>query len=96
MRGVSRGSSASARARSSVREGSALRDVMRDFALRDLLTSIANLRSLQARAGYEIARHTRARSSFVVVMLDLDGFSASTIGSAKRPATTSCATWPSP
>jgi diguanylate cyclase (GGDEF)-like protein len=50
------------------------RDVMRDFALRDPLTSIANRRSLQVRAEYEIARHTRARSSFVVVMLDLDGF----------------------
>lgn len=50
------------------------RDVMRDFALRDPLTSIANRRSLHVRAEYEIVRHTRARSSFVVVMLDLDGF----------------------
>jgi diguanylate cyclase (GGDEF)-like protein len=50
------------------------RDVMRDFALRDPLTGIANRRSLQMRAEYEIARHTRGRSSFAVVMLDLDGF----------------------
>ena len=50
------------------------RNVMREFALRDPLTGIANRRSLQVRAEYEITRHTRARSSFVVVMLDLDGF----------------------
>jgi len=50
------------------------RDVLRDHALRDPLTGIANRRSLLIRAEYEIARHTRARRCFAVVMLDLDGF----------------------
>jgi diguanylate cyclase (GGDEF)-like protein len=50
------------------------RDALRDFALSDPLTGIANRRSLLARAEYEIARHTRARRSFALVMLDLDGF----------------------
>jgi diguanylate cyclase (GGDEF)-like protein len=50
------------------------RDAMRDFALTDPLTGIANRRSLLWRAEYEIARHTRAHRRFAVVMLDLDGF----------------------
>jgi diguanylate cyclase (GGDEF)-like protein len=50
------------------------RDAMRDFALSDPLTGIANRRSLLWRAEYEIARHTRAQSRFAVVMVDLDGF----------------------
>lgn len=50
------------------------RDELRDFALSDPLTGIANRRSLLARAEYEIARHTRARRSFALVMLDLDAF----------------------
>jgi diguanylate cyclase (GGDEF)-like protein len=50
------------------------RDTMRDFALSDPLTGIANRRSLLWRAEYEIARHRRAQRSFAVVMLDLDGF----------------------
>jgi diguanylate cyclase (GGDEF)-like protein len=50
------------------------RDAMRDFALSDPLTSIANRRSLLWRADYEIARHSRTQRRFAVVMLDLDGF----------------------
>jgi len=50
------------------------RDAMREFALSDPLTGIANRRSLLWRADYEIARHTRARRRFALVMLDLDGF----------------------
>jgi diguanylate cyclase (GGDEF)-like protein len=50
------------------------RDTLHDFAHRDSLTSIANRRSLLARAEYEIVRHTRAGHSFALVMLDLDGF----------------------
>jgi diguanylate cyclase (GGDEF)-like protein len=50
------------------------RDAMRDHALNDPLTGIPNRRSLLGRADYEIARHTRTRASFAVVMLDLDGF----------------------
>jgi diguanylate cyclase (GGDEF)-like protein len=50
------------------------RDGMRDFALTDPLTRIANRRALLAQAGYEVARHRRADHSFAVVMLDLDGF----------------------
>ena len=50
------------------------RDALRDSALSDPLTGIANRRSFLGRADYEIARHTRARHSFAVVMLDLDGF----------------------
>jgi diguanylate cyclase (GGDEF)-like protein len=50
------------------------RDVLRDHALTDPVTGIANRRSLLARAEYEIERHRRARRSFALVMLDLDGF----------------------
>lgn len=50
------------------------RDAMRDFALSDPLTGIANRRSLLWRAEYEITRHTRSQRRFAVVMLDLDGF----------------------
>jgi len=50
------------------------RDVMRDFALSDPVTGIANRRSLLLRADYEIARHRRSQRSFALVMIDLDGF----------------------
>jgi diguanylate cyclase (GGDEF)-like protein len=50
------------------------RDALRDVALSDPLTRIPNRRLLLSRADYEIARHRRARQSFAVVMLDLDGF----------------------
>ena len=50
------------------------REVLRDFALSDPVTGIANRRSLLLRADYELARHRRAQHSFAVVMLDLDGF----------------------
>ena len=50
------------------------REAMREFALRDSVTGIANRRSLLIRAGYEVERHRRARRSFALVMLDLDGF----------------------
>ncbi len=50
------------------------RDVLRDYALSDPVTGVANRRSLLIRADYEIERHRRARRSFALVMLDLDGF----------------------
>jgi diguanylate cyclase (GGDEF)-like protein len=50
------------------------REALRRFAVSDPLTGIANRRLLLARIEYEAARHTRARSSFAVLMLDLDGF----------------------
>jgi diguanylate cyclase (GGDEF)-like protein len=50
------------------------RDALRDFALTDPLTGIANRRSLLAQIDYEIARHTRSSLSFSLLMLDLDGF----------------------
>ncbi|MGH2915121.1 MAG: GGDEF domain-containing protein, partial [Solirubrobacteraceae bacterium] len=50
------------------------RDTLREFALRDSVTQIANRRSLLMRADYEIERHRRNRRSFALVMLDLDGF----------------------
>ena len=50
------------------------RDALRSVALSDPLTGVANRRVLLSRAEYEIARHTRARHSFALVMLDLDGF----------------------
>jgi diguanylate cyclase (GGDEF)-like protein len=52
------------------------RDALRDVALTDPLTGLANRRLLMARADYEIARHARHGESFAVVMLDLDGFKA--------------------
>jgi diguanylate cyclase (GGDEF)-like protein len=50
------------------------RDQLRDVALSDPLTGIANRRLLLARADYEVARHMRAQHKFAVVMIDLDGF----------------------
>lgn len=50
------------------------RDALRSYALTDPLTQIANRRSLLSRAEYEIERHRRARRSFALVILDLDGF----------------------
>ncbi|HLH65756.1 MAG TPA: GGDEF domain-containing protein [Solirubrobacteraceae bacterium] len=50
------------------------REELREFALRDAVTGIANRRSLLIRAGYEVQRHRRSRRSFALVMLDLDGF----------------------
>ena len=50
------------------------RDALRASALSDPLTGVANRRSLLARIDYEIARHSRGRRSFAVLMLDLDGF----------------------
>jgi diguanylate cyclase (GGDEF)-like protein len=50
------------------------REALRNVALSDPLTGIANRRLLLSRAEYEIARHRRARHSFALVMLDLDGF----------------------
>jgi diguanylate cyclase (GGDEF)-like protein len=50
------------------------REALRNVALSDPLTGIANRRLLHSRADYEIARHTRARQKFALVMLDLDGF----------------------
>jgi diguanylate cyclase (GGDEF)-like protein len=49
-------------------------EALRSVALSDPLTGIANRRLLMSHADYEIARHTRARQKFAVVMLDLDGF----------------------
>jgi diguanylate cyclase (GGDEF)-like protein len=50
------------------------RDAMRDSALTDALTGVANRRSLRVRTDYEISRHTRSGLSFAVAMIDLDGF----------------------
>jgi diguanylate cyclase (GGDEF)-like protein len=49
-------------------------DTLRQSALTDPLTGIANRRSLLPRIDYEITRHARARRGFAVVMIDLDGF----------------------
>jgi diguanylate cyclase (GGDEF)-like protein len=58
-----------------VRErGERERNALRTTALTDPLTGLANRRSLLSRVDYEIARHTRSRSTFAVIMLDLDGF----------------------
>jgi diguanylate cyclase (GGDEF)-like protein len=50
------------------------RDDLRDFALTDPLTRVANRRSLLAQADHEIARHRRVQRPFAFVMIDLDGF----------------------
>ena len=50
------------------------REQLRDAALRDALTGVANRRLLLAHADYEIERHSREHRRFALVMLDLDGF----------------------
>ncbi len=50
------------------------RDDLRDFALTDPLTGLANRRTLLAHIEHEAARHRRARVPFALVILDLDGF----------------------
>jgi diguanylate cyclase (GGDEF)-like protein len=50
------------------------RDALRASALTDPLTGAANRRSLLQRIDYEMARHSRNRRSFALLMLDLDGF----------------------
>jgi diguanylate cyclase (GGDEF)-like protein len=50
------------------------RDGLRDFALTDPLTGVANRRALLAAVDHEIARYRRAERSFALVMIDLDGF----------------------
>jgi diguanylate cyclase (GGDEF)-like protein len=52
------------------------REQLRRAANTDPLTGLANRRVLWERADYEIVRHRRTDSTFVVVMLDLDGFKA--------------------
>jgi diguanylate cyclase (GGDEF)-like protein len=47
---------------------------LRQSALTDPLTGIANRRSLLPRIEYEITRHARSRRGFALVMIDLDGF----------------------
>jgi diguanylate cyclase (GGDEF)-like protein len=50
------------------------RELLQRAAFSDPLTGLANRRMLLSMAEYEIARHQRNKSRFVVVMLDLDGF----------------------
>ncbi|GAC1316456.1 MAG: hypothetical protein NVSMB25_02180 [Thermoleophilaceae bacterium] len=50
------------------------RELLRASALSDPLTGAANRRGLAELADYEVVRHTRQRTSFAVVALDLDGF----------------------
>jgi diguanylate cyclase (GGDEF)-like protein len=47
---------------------------LRQSALSDPLTGIANRRALLARIEYEIIRHARGRRGFALVLIDLDGF----------------------
>ena len=70
------------------------RDALRASALSDPLTGVANRRSLLERIDYEIARHSRSRHSFALVMLDLDGFKLLNDRFGHPPATTCCATSP--
>ena len=44
------------------------------FAYADPLTGTANRRCMVERINYEVARHSRSRGSFTILMLDLDGF----------------------
>jgi diguanylate cyclase (GGDEF)-like protein len=58
-----------------VREGlEREREQLRQTALSDPLTGIANRRSLLPRIEYEITRHARGRHGFALVLIDLDGF----------------------
>ena len=50
------------------------RNALRQTALTDPLTGLANRRSLLSRIDYEIARHARSEGTFALIMLDLDGF----------------------
>lgn len=45
-----------------------------ELARRDELTGVGNYRALHERLAAEIARHTRHRREFALVLLDLDGF----------------------
>lgn len=50
------------------------RDDLRDFALTDPLTRVANRRALLHRLEHELDRHRRNGRPFAILMLDLDGF----------------------
>jgi diguanylate cyclase (GGDEF)-like protein len=50
------------------------REAMRQWALSDPLTGLANRRGLGERIEYEVARHARQSRRFAIVMIDLDGF----------------------
>jgi diguanylate cyclase (GGDEF)-like protein len=50
------------------------RSRLRQSALTDPLTRVANRRGFAERVEYEVARHARSRTRFSVVALDLDGF----------------------
>lgn len=51
-------------------------DEAKTHALTDPMTGLPNARSLQMQFGREVARANRAKSSFQMLMLDLDGFKA--------------------
>lgn len=51
-------------------------DEAKTHALTDPMTGLPNARSLQKQFGREVARANRAKSSFQMLMLDLDGFKA--------------------
>ncbi len=51
-------------------------DEARTYALTDPMTGLPNARSLQMQFEKEVARAGRAKSSFQMLMLDLDGFKA--------------------
>jgi diguanylate cyclase (GGDEF)-like protein len=51
-----------------------LHQVVRGQALSDMLTGLPNRRALDERLDAEIKRATRTGRSFVVIMMDLDGF----------------------
>lgn len=51
-------------------------DEARTYALTDPMTGLPNARSLQMQFEKEVARASRTKSSFQMLMLDLDGFKA--------------------
>jgi diguanylate cyclase (GGDEF)-like protein len=50
------------------------RAALRESAMSDSLTGVANRRAFGERVGYEVARHARLGHTFAVVAIDLDGF----------------------
>ena len=71
-----------------------LRNEVADLALLDDLTGVGNRRHLVQRLTEECARSERCGQPFSLLVIDLDGFKASTTPMATPPATPACSISP--